>query len=237
MNRLFAGPRRDAEDAAAEAGALFDREGPRLVAALFLPGADAQRERVRRAAVQTAKSLYTLMADGKLKVVATEQERVGDAFGTKLAGRVDLVLGDPPRILDLKWSGAKRKRDALKEGTALQLAAYSFLERRQDGAFPPVGYFVMDAQRLLTTEPEAFPGAERVDGPPPGETWRVVETTHASAWQAVAEGRIEAPGAGTREDAKLPKNACVKDGRLVMPAKCDWCDYIALCGLAFEEEA
>ena len=129
------------------------------------------------------------------------------------------------------------KRDALKEGTALQLAAYSFLERGEDGTFPPVAYFVMDAQRLLTTEPAAFPGAERVDGPSPGETWRVVENTHASAWQAVAEGRIEAPGAGTQEDAKPVKEACVKDGRLVMPATCGWCDYIALCGLAFEEEA
>ncbi len=237
MNRLFTGSQRDAEGAASEAGALFDRDGPRLVAALFLPGADAQRERVRRAAVQTARSLYTLMADGKLEVLATEQERVGDAFGATLAGRVDLVLGNPPRILDLKWSGAKRKRDALKEGTALQLAAYSFLERGHDGVFPPVGYFVMDEQRLLTTEPAAFPGAERVDGPPPGETWRVVENTRAAAWQAIAEGRIEAPGAGMEKDAKPPKEACVKDGRLVMPAKCGWCDYVALCGLAFEEDA
>jgi ATP-dependent helicase/nuclease subunit B len=237
MNRLFAGPHRDPEKAAAEAGALFDREGPRLVAALFLPGADAQRKRVRRAAVETAKSLYTLMAQGKVKVVATEEERVGDACGTKLAGRVDLVLGNPPRILDLKWSGATRKRKALKEGTALQLAAYSFLARGRDGRFPPVGYFVMDAQRLLTTEPEAFPGAERVDGPPPGETWSVVENTHASAWQAVAEGRIEAPPAETPDGEKPLKDARVEGGRLLMPAGCRWCDYSALCGLAFEEEA
>jgi hypothetical protein len=158
MNRLFAGPPRGAEEAAIEAGAIFDEEGPRLVAALFLPGIDVQRERVRRTAVQTAKTLYGLIAEGGLRVLATERERTGEAFGTTFGGRVDLVLGEPARILDLKWSGAKGKREALKQGTALQLAAYAFLERRQDGTFPPVGYFVMDAQRLLTTEPDAFPG-------------------------------------------------------------------------------
>lgn len=237
MNRLFAGPHRNAEQAAAEAGALFDLEGPRLVAALFLPGADAQRERVRRVAAQTAKTLYRLMADGKLTVMATEAERLAGGFGTTIGGRVDLVLGSPSRILDLKWSGASRKRNALKAGTALQLAAYSFLEGGKDGVFPPVGYFVMDAQRLLTTEPRAFPGAEGVDGPSPGETWRVVEHTHAAAWEAVAEGRIEAPPAETREGEKPLTEARVVDGRLLMPAACRWCDYAVLCGVAFEEDA
>ena len=237
MNRLFAGPHRDPDDAAREAAAIFDKEGRRLVAALFLPGADTQRERVRRAAMQTAKTLYGLMASSGLRVMATEQERTGDAFGTKFGGRVDLVLGDPPRILDLKWSGAGRKREALKQGTALQLAAYAFLERQGNSPFPPVGYFVMDAQRLLTTQPDAFQGAEPVVGPSPEETWRLLESTHESAWRSVADGRIAAPGAASTEEEKPPKQACIKDGRLLMSSDCRWCDYTVLCGLAFAEEA
>lgn len=236
MNRLFAGPPRGADDAALEAGAIFDRDGPRLVAALFLPGTDAQRGRIRHAAMRTAHTLYGLMAAAGLRVLATEQERTGQALGTTFAGRVDLVLGEPARILDLKWSGAGRKRRALKEGTALQLAAYAFLERQGNGVFPPVGYFVMDKQCLLTTQPEAFHDAEPVIGALPGETWRLVETTHALEWRGVAEGRIGARGVST--DAEEPaKEACVKDDRLIVPPACSWCDFAALCGLAFEEEA
>ncbi|MGE5359155.1 MAG: PD-(D/E)XK nuclease family protein [Bacteroidales bacterium] len=236
MNQLFAGPHRAPDEAAVEAGLIFDREGPRLVAALFLPGTDAQRERVRRAAVRTARTLYGLMAEGRLSVLATEASHTGAAFGTMLGGRIDLVLGAPPRILDLKWSGAGRKRSALKEGTAVQLAAYSFLQRAEDGTFPPVGYFVMDAQRLLTTDAAAFPGAEMVDGPSPQETWTVLETTHDVAWRSVAAGQVAAPGA-TEKDAR-PKDACIgEDGLLVMPSDCSLCDYTTLCGLAFKVEA
>jgi hypothetical protein len=236
MNQLFAGPARGAAEAAAEAGAIFDREGPRLVAALFLPGADAQRAHVRRVAVRTAETLYGLMAAAGLRVLATEQERTGRAFGTAFVGRVDLVLGEPARILDLKWSGARRKRQTLAEGTALQLAAYAFLQRQGNEPFPPVGYFVMEAQRLLTTQPDAFHDAEPVEGPPPEETWRLVEATHAHEWRSVAGGRLEARGVAGDDGGKLPRESSVEDGRLVVPPPCEWCDYAALCGLAFAEE-
>ena len=236
MNRLFAGPHREPEEAAIEAGNIFDREAPRLVAALFLPGADTQRERVRRAAVRTAETLYALMASGGLRVETTEQDLAGEAFGTRFGGRVDLVLGPPARVLDLKWSGANSKRQALKGGSAIQLAAYAFLERQGQGVFPPVGYFVMDLQRLLTTEQQAFPGAEQVDGPSPQDTWQALTTTHASQWQGVAEGHVDAPGAGMTPKERARKGH-VENGRLIVPLACRWCDYTTLCGLAFEEEA
>lgn len=230
MNQLFAGPAREPKAAAAEACAIFDRDGPRLVAALFLPGADAQREHIRRVATRTAHTLYSLMAVGRLRVLATEQERTGEALNTELTGRVDLVLGDPPRILDLKWSGASTKRRLLEVGAAIQLAAYAFLERRGSGPFPPVGYFVMDSQRLLTTEPKAFADAEQVDGPSPEETWRLVEATHALEWDAVTAGRIGArgvPGEGAEQPLKDPS---VDGVALRVPAGCSYCDYDVLCG-------
>ncbi|MEI6667527.1 MAG: PD-(D/E)XK nuclease family protein [Acidobacteriota bacterium] len=235
MNRLFDGPARQPDDAAREAGEVFDREGPRLVAALFLPGRDAQRVHVRRVATTTARSLYALMAAGRLHVISTEQERTGAALGTTFAGRVDLVMGDPPRILDLKWAGAARKRRLLEVGAAIQLAAYSLLERQGHGAFPPVGYFVMDGQRLMTTDSTAFANAEVVKGPAPEETWRLVEATHGLEWKAVAAGRIGARGVTGDSNDQMLKEACVEDGRLRVPPGCQYCDYDALCGRAFEE--
>jgi hypothetical protein len=169
-------------------------------------------------------------------VLATEAERTAPALGTTFGGRMDLVLGDPPRILDLKWSGAGRKRRALTAGTALQLAAYAFLERGGAGPFPPVGYYVMDAQRLLTTEPDAFHDAEPVEGPGPAETWRLLEATHALEWRGVSDGRLEARGILPEDGQKPPEEARIEDGRIVVPPSCQWCDYSALCGRAFAEE-
>jgi hypothetical protein len=186
--------------------------------------------------MRTADTLYGLMAAAGLQVLASEKELTGQAFGTAFAGRVDLVLGEPARILDLKWSGAGRKRRALKDGTALQLAAYAFLQRQGDEPFPPVGYFVMEAQRLLTTQPDAFHDAEEVKGPPPEETWRLLEATHALEWRTVAQGRLAARGVAGDDGEEPPRESCVEDGRLVVPPACEWCDYAALCGLAFAEE-
>jgi len=237
MNRLFAGPPRAAEEAAAEAGAIFDREGPRLAAALFLPGVVGQREHVRHVATRTAHTLYALMSTARLRVLSTEQERTCEAFGTVFAGRVDLVLGTPPRILDLKWSSATKKIKALESGTALQLAAYAFLERQGNGPFPPVGYFVMDAQRLLTTQPDAFSHAELVDGLSPEETWRLVEATHAFEWEEVAAGRLGARGVSTGNKEDVLDESVVENGRLRLRPACDYCDYGVLCGRTLQEGA
>jgi hypothetical protein len=190
---------------------------------------------VRRVATRTARTLYSLMADDHLRVLSTEQERAGEALNTAFAGRVDLVLGEPPRILDLKWGGAPTKRRMLEVGAAIQLAAYAFLERSGSGPFPPVGYFVMDGQRLLTTESKAFANAEQVDGPSPEETWRLVEATHACEWEEVTAGRITARGATGEGDEQPPKEASIENGKLRVPPGCLYCDYAALCGRGFEE--
>jgi ATP-dependent helicase/nuclease subunit B len=175
------------------------------------------------------------MAAGRLRVLATEQERTSEALNTEFAGRVDLVLGDPPRILDLKWGGASTKRRLLEVGAAIQLAAYARLERQGTGPFPPVGYFVMDGQRLLTTDPKAFANAEQVDGPSPAETWRLVEATHALEWDAVSAGRVGARGVTGAGGEQPLKEASVEAGALRLPPGCRYCDYDALCGRAFEE--
>jgi ATP-dependent helicase/nuclease subunit B len=236
LERLFAGPPRSPEDAERAAEALFRCEGPRLVAGLFMPGRDALRERACRAAARTARDLFALMQARDVRVTASERTLERAALGTTLQGRVDLVLGEPPLVLDLKWGGAARKRGALAEGTSIQLAAYSFLARSDDGPFPPVGYYVMEGQRLLTTEPGAFHGAETVAGPSPGETWGLVVATHGLEWRVVTEGRLEARGIVEGEDARPCKKAAVEDGHLVVPPACGWCSLGALCGRAFAED-
>ena len=105
----------------------------------------------------------------------------------------DLVIGSPYRILDLKWGGATSRSKSLERGTAFQLAAYAYLT--SDGeVFPGVAYFIMGAQRMFTTAPELFPGAEPIVGPSPRETWELYQREHAVRWQEVEQGRIHALG-------------------------------------------
>mgnify|MGYP002629151364 CR=1 FL=1 len=231
LGKMFAADPPVPAAAEAQAGALFDRESPRLAAVLWLPGAETMRAQARRAMVQTAGTLATLLHAAGARVLASEQARAGRAFDTEFAGTPDLLLGRPLRIVDLKWGGASFRRTSLARGTALQLAAYSFLSQ-EDGAFPPVAYLIMSAQRLLTTTPEQFPGAESANGPSPEDTWRLLEQTHATHWTAVQAGSIEACGVSA-DDAEVPKESKVVNGQLVMEPPCRFCSFASLCGRSF----
>lgn len=218
--------------AEAEAGALFDREAPRLAAALGLPGAETMRAQARRAMMRTAGTLAALLHAMGARVLASEQPRAGRAFDTEFEGTPDLLVGPPRRIVDLKWGGASFRRKSLAGGTALQLAAYSFLGQ-EGGAFPPAAYLIMSAQRVLTTTPEHFPGAESANGPSPEDTWRLLEQAHVAAWTAIEAGSVEARGVSA-VDADVPKESKVVNGQLVMDPPCRFCSFASLCGRSFQ---
>jgi hypothetical protein len=95
----------------------------------------------------------------------------------------------------------------------------------------------MDAQRLLTTQPDAFSHAEPVDGPSPEETWRLVEATHACEWEEVAAGRLGARGVSTSDGEEVLEESVVENGRLRLKPACHYCDYGVLCGRTLQEGA
>ncbi len=211
---------------------IFDHEAPRLVAGLYLPGADARRAVAQRTICRAARILCGHLARHGRTVLEVELPRSRSALGTTFEGRPDLVIGPKPAVVDLKWSGARYYRQALARGTAYQLASYSYLAAGGAGPPPAVAYFVLRDQKLVATDPEAFPGAERVNGPPVAEAWCAFERTHAAAWQRLQAGKIEAPwpSAESKPDA-------LADGMLVLEPPCRFCDLSVLCGGAFAEES
>ena len=141
------------------------------------------------------------------------------------------MLGDPVRIVDMKWGGASWRLKQLTHGTATQLASYSFLLRGGGKAqFPPVAYFILSDQRVLTTDAGSFPGAESVSGPDPGATWGLFASSHAEQWKHVEQGVLRARGLPDDEGTDPPEETKVVDGRLVFQPPCKWCDFGALCG-------
>jgi hypothetical protein len=155
---------------------------------------------------------------------------------------VDVVLaggsgaGGAKRIVDLKWGGARKKHKLLEVGAAVQLASYAYLEAEGRDPFPAVGYFVMDGQRLLTTQPGQFQAAEPVEGPLPAETWRRIEATHAQEWTELDAGRVTARGVTSATGGPIQEPQ-VEGDLLRIPPPCHYCDYGILCGLAVEESA
>ena len=235
LAQLFARPAPAPAEAAERAGELFDHEGARFAAALWLPGHDSVRAQARRALVRTAVLLAAFMQHSGTRVLASEQTQQGHAFGTAFAGTPDLLLGPPTRIVDLKWGGAKYRSESLARGAALQLAAYAFLNRER-GAFPPAAYVIMSEQRMFTTEPAQFPNAESVSGPDLASTWATLERAHAAEWARAEAGQLQAPGVGLTA-AEERKGSRVEDGLLVMQPPCKFCEFGGLCGLTLPGES
>lgn len=216
--------------------AAFDSRAPSMVGAWFAPGADGQRRRARGALAVAFAALSALLRGGGLRVLASEvalSERSG-AFGPELEGRPDLVVGDPPRVIDLKWAEGRHGL-ALARGTALQLATYAHLWQSARGAaaLPAVGYFILTKAELLATREFALEGACVVHGPLVGETFAALEAAHARVSAELASGVVTAAGV-EGSGAAAPPDDRLQDGTLVVAPPCRGCAYGPLCGRALE---
>lgn len=217
--------------ARSEAEALFDELGPKLAAPLFLPGADAARAQARQVAGVAAEVLARDLSKAGMRVLHVEGTFQREGLDGLVEGRMDLVVGPPETVLDLKWSGTGRFVQLLQNGTAYQLATYSHL---RDNA--PVGYFTLVDASLLVNRDGLFEGARVVEGPPPEETWRGLEEAVRARRREIAQGRLEAPGnAGEDGESGTTEDGLV-EGRLVLAPTCRWCDLGVLCGQVLAEE-
>lgn len=217
--------------AEARAAALFDAEGARVAAPLFLPGFDAARADARNIFALAARELTRVLAGSQLRVRAIETAVERETADGPLAGTPDLVLGPPTAVIDLKWSGARYRRDQLMAGTAHQLAAYAHLVREGEASeLPPVGFFIVRDQRLLTTDTTVFRDADRVEGPAIAVTWDALTAAIRARRAEVAAGVLAAPM--PEPDAKDATDA-IAGGVLTLQPPCGYCDLQTLCGRTF----
>jgi hypothetical protein len=216
------------DEAREMAGKLFDERAPRLMAVLFLPGNDAARAEVRRVVCQAAESLVRLFDRMGLCVREIEKRYDMDAMGIKVTGRLDLLAGDPEKVIDLKWSGAAYRSSEMEAGASYQLATYSRLISEK---FPPVAYFIIRENRLLSTDKKAFTEAEEVKGPKPAVIWEALVKAFEEVSGALKAGTVSS-GVGYEPLRKSGIDmGSIRDGRLVLPPPCFFCDFGSLCGV------
>lgn len=229
LERVLLGAPSTPQQARQAAEALFDELGPTVAAPLFLPGADAERAHARHVTGGAAESLARRLQEAKMSVLEVEARSEKPGLDGRVNGRVDLVVGPPETILDLKWSGSKRFEKLLQDGTAHQLATYSYL---RDWA--PAGYFTLVDGTLQMDRPGPLGNGTAVAGPPFEETWRGLETAVRARRDEMARGRLEAPAVPDEEGETGTEESGLVEGRLVLAPECGWCDLRVLCGLDLE---
>ncbi|MFQ5460565.1 MAG: PD-(D/E)XK nuclease family protein, partial [Anaerolineae bacterium] len=217
------------------AATVFDTEGPRMNATLFLPGRDAARSEARRLVTSGAAAITKVLQDAGLHVEAVEINLAAEADIGPVRGRADLVLGPRRAVIDLKLSGLNHRRKEIRDGTAFQLATYGRLLAR-DGEFPPVGYYILRQQALLSTAPGPFGEITPINGPGPEATWRGLVAAVEARRTALSAGVVAAPGSEDEVPDDVEK-ASLEGGRLSLPPQCHFCDLSPLCGRAFGRAA
>jgi hypothetical protein len=213
----------NAQTAAEVAGKIFDEQGLRLAACLYLPGGDGDRIAVRETAVKAVARLWELIFTGKTQALGCEQDHEGKGLGTTINGTIDLVVDSPPRVVDFKWSGEKWRRESLEEGSAYQLAMYGRLVAGGGKPACPAAYFILDRQTLMSTEPAAFPGAEAVKGPSMQDTWKLFEQAYMTRIAQLGKGIVTAEG--------VPFDGESVELALQVEAPCRFCEYGGICGI------
>lgn len=222
------------EEAGQRALELFDELGPKLAAPFYLPGADAVRGQARRLAPAATRRLAEILARDGRRVIGAETWLTGEGLGGTIGGRLDLVVGDPPGIIDLKLGSGGYRRKDLRAGVS-GLAIYSYLLREEGAPYPPYGYFIFYDQMLLSTDTDYFSAADPVDGPGPEETFRAWESAATAQRRQLDDGRLAAPGNPDSDGRIHPDENAVVEGRVVLEPPCHWCDFKVLCGRFFGE--
>lgn len=231
LERVLASGPASAETAQNEAERLFDELGPRFDARLFLAGKEEERAEVRLDAAKSAERLQEILASTGLTVKSTEEERRAEAFGGRVGGRLDLVLGDPPAVIDLKRGSGPYRRQAIENGALEDLAVYGHLLRGGEvEPFPPVGYFILKERALLTHADGGLGVGEQIWGPSLDDVWAGLGAAVRRRFTEIAGGALDAPGNPGEDGEAPPKESELIDGQLVRTPPCRFCDYAEICG-------
>lgn len=242
VEELFADGAFDREDSAfalrAEVilGELIRLEG----ATLLLEGMGFERTQLAAQLVRAVRELRRYLCSADLRIVAVEEEMRTDSPAGTLRGRIDVRLADAKgraAVLDLKW-GESRYRAAVREGRAIQLAAYARgLRGTADGSLPPAAYFALRSGRVVTADARMH-AETTLDGVTLDETWSRVERTAQSVVASLSRGAI--PVSGVRRSLPLLEalggEATDRSGHFVArpDAACPYCSCASICGRAWE---
>ena len=176
-----------------EAGTLLEREG----ATLLLYGREPERQAFLNRIKNAAWNLVSLLRNNSWEVLDTELPLEG-FFGTvPVRGKADLVLkrGDERAIVDLKWSGANRRKELIRNGEDLQLVLYAKLLPPTE-QWPHTAYFILEEGKMIARNTAAFrealvAGRGEDHGTACAAIFEKMERTYAWRLEQLRQGMVE----------------------------------------------
>ncbi len=213
-----------------DAKKLFHQEG----AVLLMYGREPERVQFIRKMQKSCWSLLNLLRANHWEVEASELDLEGTLEDTPIRARADLVLrrGQEKAVIDLKWSGASRRRDAIRNREDIQLALYGHLLEAE--ADPPhLAYYIMEPGRLLARNRQGFREAE---SPRPEfdhreaqqDLLQTIRATYLWRKNQLKEGRVEVRCQQTLPDLDAHYGDAILDVLEMKQEDARWDDYRAL---------
>jgi ATP-dependent helicase/nuclease subunit B len=228
------------DDAVERLRSVFDERLALDAAPLAQPKRRLDAELLRSELERSTRVLVETLARGGYRIHGFEVEVDGTALGRPLSGQIDCLAqreDGAEAVIDFKYGGRSKYGDALREGTATQLATYAHARQQARGSSPAVAYLVLSDSMLLTPRDSAVAGAAStavVAGPAIEQVW----TRFARALQTGGdwlEGKVPVPARPLQDpgawpvDADLVLKRDLKDGE--WQSVCRYCDYTRLCGM------
>jgi hypothetical protein len=215
-----------------EAKILFPREG----ATLLLYGREPDRMAFLNKVKNAAWSLVSLLRSNGWEVENTEMELQGNFAGMPVRGKADLVLHreGEKAIIDLKWSGAKHRKELIQNGEDLQLVLYAHLLPPPE-QWPHTAYFILNEGKMIARNTAAFKEAV-VAGK--GEDhisactaiFEKMEKTYAWRMAQIRKGQIEIRTARTAQELEILYEGQLFELLEMKNEDARWDDYQTLLG-------
>ena len=227
------------EDAVTCLRSVFNERLPLDAAPLAQPKKRLEAERLRGELERSVRVLVETLRRGGYQIQGFEVEVEGTALGRPLSGRIDCLArreDGTEAVIDFKYGGRSKYSNALKEGTATQLATYAHARMQVQGTSPAVAYLVLSDAILMTPRDSVVAGSAPtavLAGPAIEDVW----TRFASALQKAGDwldGTVPVPARPLQDPGSWPA-----DTDMVLKRKlkndesqgvCRYCDYTRLCG-------
>lgn len=176
-----------------QAPRLFAREG----AVLLMYGREPERLAFLNRIKYAAWSLVYLIQSNGWTVKDTELDIEGTFVQTPIRAKADLVLQRQNQlaVIDLKWGGANRRQQIIKNGEDLQLVMYAHLVTPDDSR-AETAYFIIKDGKMIARNNDAFKQAFAVL--PDSDTseisqsiWTMMEKTYNWRCRQLEKGQVE----------------------------------------------
>lgn len=210
---------------------LLEEEG----AVLLQRGRLSDKEQFMTTARRSLHVLIKQLRAANVTDIQMELKQETLFFGGDIGGSIDMTVMNAEgaeAVIDIKWGGAKYRKESLAKNSHLQLVTYAFMRHLNSTtkSWPAVAYFVIDAGLMLAQDNVYFPNALVVSAENPENhavIWEKMRQTWLWRRGQLNQGRIELTVTGTEPDG----DSVPDEGALEIPKTSDsFNDFKVLTG-------